>query len=205
MSSLLYRTIFLLSLVSGVICNDLLTSNEDLFVSKMQEVFMIKDGSIIVDSRDVTVVSALRKELRSMLKNYTEMRSLDDIRNVTLVNNDDMVLILMLAVMGNFHRKSVTNANVYDDVQIVFDPLDGKFEILQNLRDTEMTVFKALLVISVAGLLLIFMTDKNIDKNMDQKTESKGDFKSSIEPLHSMHAMHDHLPTYPIHTIKFRK
>ncbi|EKX35186.1 hypothetical protein GUITHDRAFT_118628 [Guillardia theta CCMP2712] len=177
----------------------------------MQEVFMIKDGSIIVDPKDTTIVSALRKEIRSIITNYTGVSSLDDFRNSSIVNDDDIVLVIMLAVMGNFHRRSVTNADVYDDVQIVFDPLDGKFVILQNLRDTEMTVFKALLVVSVAGLLLIFMMDKDDKKNRIEEEERRRQeeeklrqtnvnlealFGRAVTPLHTNQG---------IHTIKFRK
>lgn len=218
------RTIFLINLLllmslGFVYGNDLLTSSESLFVSKMQEVFMIKDGSFILDPQDVTVVSALRKELRSIITNYTSLTSLNGFRNSTLVSDQDISLILMLAVMGNFHRKSVTNTDVYDDVQIVFDPLDGKFVILQNLRDTEMTVFKALLVLSVAGLLLIFMIEKKQESKRKEDvvdgrmTESK--MSASYNPLHlntfgsgiTPHIAHENAfnAAIPIHTIKFRK
>lgn len=199
------RFLLLLSSLGAVFCSDLLTSSESLFVGKMQEVFMIKDGSYILDPQDVTVVAALRKELRSIITNYTSLTRLDDLRNSSLVNDQDISLILMLAVMGNFHRRSVTNSDVYDDVQIVFDPLDGKFVILQNQRDTEMTVFKALLVMSVAGLLLIFMVEKKQEpKKREEVLTSKA--PDAHNPLHLGSGLHEPgFVSMPIHTIKFRR
>lgn len=153
--------IFLLLQLLCLVRADLFTGNEALFVSKMQEVFMIKDGSSIVDPKDSIIISALRKELQSILADYSTLSNFTDFRNPSIIGDDKLVTLLMLGIMGNFHRKSVTNADVYDDVQIVFDPATGSFITLQNLRDTEITVFKALLVTSVGGLLLIFMMEKS--------------------------------------------
>jgi hypothetical protein len=186
----------LAALLLGAETADIFTGNEALFVARMQDVFMIKDGSTIVDPSDAVIVAALRKEVQSLLPGYSMLHDLGDLRNASLVSDGDLGTLLMLAIMGNFHRKSVTNADVYDDVQIVFDPSSGSFVTLQNLRDTEITVFKALLVISVGGLLLIFMLERNRGGDHPAAPEKKEN-----AALHLGSGVHDSpfgLYNYPI-------
>lgn len=154
---------------------------------------MIKDGSLIVDPKDSIIIAALKKEMQSMLSDYSILNNFTDFRNPAILGDDELITLLMLGIMGNFHRKSVTNADVYDDVQIVFDPATGSFITLQNLRDTEITVFKALLVVSVGGLLLIFMMEKNNQVAPSEKKENAA--------LHLNSIVHDStlgLYNYPI-------
>lgn len=137
----------------------LVSSQPSLFVTTMTDIFMVRDGSSIANSSDPYVLTAITRELRLLMSNFSSIQTLQDLRDPDMVSDAELVRLLMLAIMGNFHRHTLGSSSVFDDVQIVYDPISSSFVTTQNLRQTEITIFQALLVISVIGLSTMFIMD----------------------------------------------
>lgn len=126
-------------------------------VSEVQKIFVVRDGSTVQSSVDPVVLSAVYGELLSLSGNFSSLATLEDIRNASLFHDGELVRLVLLAVMGNFHSQTLQDANLYNDVQVVYDPVGRRFVTRQNMRDTELVVFQVLLVISVSGVLMVFL------------------------------------------------
>ncbi len=126
-------------------------------VSEVQKIFVVRDGSTVQSSVDPVVLSAVYGELLSISGNFSSLATLEDIRNASLFHDGELVRLVLLAVMGNFHSQTLQDANFYNDVQVVYDPVGRKFVTRQNMRETELVVFQVLLVISVSGVLMVFL------------------------------------------------
>eukprot|EP00960_Hanusia_phi_P005124 148272-Hanusia_phi.AAC.2 len=128
-----------------------------MVVAEMQKVFVLRDGSTIQSSTDGVVLQAVYNELLSMSPAFESVASLNGLRNATLFPDQELVRILLLAVMGNFHSQTLKDADIYNDVQVVYDPVSQRFVTRQNMRDTEIVVFQVLLIVCVIGLFLLFI------------------------------------------------
>lgn len=129
---------------------------ERMLVSQMQQVFVVRDGSVISNPVDGVVLDAIYRELLVMSSRFKAMGSLQDMRNSTAFPDSELVRFVLLGIMGNFHAQTLKDADVYNDVQVVYNPVDQRFITKQNMRDTEIVVFQTLLIICVFGLFLVF-------------------------------------------------
>eukprot|EP00960_Hanusia_phi_P001844 52657-Hanusia_phi.AAC.11 len=131
-----------------------------LVVAEMQRVFVLLDGSVIQNPTDGVVLQAVYDELLAMSPAFASIPTLEGIRNVTLFPDQELVKVLLLAVMGNFHSQTLSDADIYNDVQVVYDPVKQRFVTRQNMRDTEILVFQVLLIVCVLGLFLVFLVGR---------------------------------------------
>lgn len=153
-------------------------------VSEMQRIFVIRDGSSIQNPVDPVVLQAVYNELLVLSGNFSSMASVEDVRNATHLGDTELVRLLLLAIMGNFHAQTLRDAEIYNDVQVVYDPNSQHFITKQNMRDTEIVVFQVLLVICVFGIFMVFMVG-SMDKH---KHEQK--VAPSHQPAHDTSSSH---------------
>jgi len=155
------------------------TTQQALYVQHMQQIFVVRDGSAIQNPTDPTVLSAIQRELLVISPKFSSMQSINDIRNPALFSDTDMARMILLAIMGNFHSQTLQDVDLYNDVQVRYDPLLQHFITRQNMRDTEIVVFQSLLVICVIGLFIVFMMDK--DKAKPQQVGIKIENVESVK------------------------
>eukprot|EP00960_Hanusia_phi_P003655 108556-Hanusia_phi.AAC.1 len=128
-----------------------------LVVAEMQKVFVLQDGSAIQSATDGVVLQAVYDELLVLSPAFAALPSLADTRNASLFSDQELVRTVLLAVMGNFHSQTLQDADIYNDVQVVYDPVRQRFVTRQNMRDTEIVVFQVLLFLCVFGVFLLFV------------------------------------------------
>lgn len=135
-------------------------TQQAMYVAQMQNIFVVRDGSTISNPTDPTVLGAIRRELSVISPKFGSMQDISGVRDPAVFTDQDMSRLVLLAIMGNFHTQSLQDADLYNDVQVRYDPLGQRFVTKQNMRDTEILVFQALLVICVIGLFVVFVREK---------------------------------------------
>jgi hypothetical protein len=176
-------------------------------VSEVQKIFVVRDGSTVQSSVDPVVLSAVYGELLSLSGNFSSLATLEDIRNASLFHDGELVRLVLLAVMGNFHSQTLQDANFYNDVQVVYDPVGRKFVTRQNMRETELVVFQVLLVISVSGVLMVFLLGNhhpgnhhsgNLPPKPDGKAEDSKPKNVSLNLSQNLHTNRLAMPAWTL-------
>ena len=174
-------------------------------VSEVQKIFVVRDGSTVQSSIDPVVLSAVYGELLSLSGNFSSLSTLEDIRNASVFQDGELVRLILLAVMGNFHSQTLHDADFYNDVQVVYDPVGRRFVTRQNMREAELVVFQVLLVISVSGVLMVFLLGHhspghppNHPPKADVKAEDKKATNALLNAGQNLHANRLAMPAWTL-------
>ena len=189
------------SIASQVTPSSFFGTLSPVVVSEVQKIFVVRDGSTVQSSVDPVVLSAVYGELLSISGNFSSLGSFEDIRNASVFHDEELVRLVLLAVMGNFHSQTLHDADFYNDVQVVYDPVGRRFVTRQNMREAELVVFQVLLVISVSGVLMVFLLG-NHSPGHPPKTEVKvEDKKTTNTSLHIGQNLHANRLAMPAWTL----